>query len=289
MVRMAQRPKPPTLHALGTDRTETINGQRLAINCLTNRWVAGLAVFLCVLHASCIRAEETPPVAALFAELDSDDFDTREKAERELRRSGPAALPALRAALENSPSVEVKTRLARIIPFITVEAESDPDKLMLASAEAAAKAQFATAARGYSKAALGFGELSTKTKSTSEFAELRVKQADAARRMKLMAVAGRCDKRVAEVLARMYPKLKTHSDPVAVKEGKAHDQDLLQENEEAGLDELISAMVAVASAGAFNQMEPTGRKLVILTTPGLHELIQEFLVAARERMKMKAE
>jgi hypothetical protein len=282
MVRMAQRLTPHPAFADTARLTSALS--------LKGRGTA-LAVLLCVLHAGWARAEqqkESRPVAAILAELDSDDFDTREKAERELRRSGAATLPTLRAALENSPTVEVKTRLARIIPFITIEAESDPNKLMLASAEAAAKAQFAIAARGYSRAGLAFGELSQKTKDTTEFADLRVKQADAARRMQLMAVAGRSDKRVGEALAAIYPKL----NPRPAKPGereiglRINDTRDMDQRTIAGLDELIKAIVDVESASSpMHSMEEQNGKLIIMTVPSVHELISELLSEIRKKMK----
>ncbi len=57
---------------------------------------------------------------ALVGDLDDDDFDTRQKASRELERLGPPAEPALRRALQETRSLEVRRRaedlLARIGP-----------------------------------------------------------------------------------------------------------------------------------------------------------------------------
>ena len=53
-------------------------------------------------------------IARLIQELDDDDFAVREKATAELETQGPA-LPALREALERSPSAEVRHRAARIL------------------------------------------------------------------------------------------------------------------------------------------------------------------------------
>jgi WD40 repeat protein len=49
-------------------------------------------------------------LAALIADLDSDEFDTREKATKELEALGVRAMPALRKAVANSPSAEVRQR-----------------------------------------------------------------------------------------------------------------------------------------------------------------------------------
>ena len=60
------------------------------------------------------KAADEAAVAKLVADLDSDDFDVREKAEHELAAAGPAAAPALRKALENDPSEEVWQRAKRL-------------------------------------------------------------------------------------------------------------------------------------------------------------------------------
>jgi WD40 repeat protein len=49
-------------------------------------------------------------IAALIADLDADDFETREKATKELGTIGVKAVPALRKALDGSPSAEVRQR-----------------------------------------------------------------------------------------------------------------------------------------------------------------------------------
>jgi WD40 repeat protein len=54
-------------------------------------------------------------VRQLIADLDSDTFDVREKANRQLQDLGPAAVPALREALEKEPSPEVRRRLETLL------------------------------------------------------------------------------------------------------------------------------------------------------------------------------
>ncbi|HKI35235.1 MAG TPA: PQQ-binding-like beta-propeller repeat protein [Gemmataceae bacterium] len=49
-------------------------------------------------------------IASLIADLDSDEFDTRERATKELELIGVKAVPALRKALDGSPSAEVRQR-----------------------------------------------------------------------------------------------------------------------------------------------------------------------------------
>ena len=54
-------------------------------------------------------------VARLIADLDSDEFETREAAMKELAKAGPGAAPALRKALAGSPSAEVRDRISQLL------------------------------------------------------------------------------------------------------------------------------------------------------------------------------
>ena len=54
-------------------------------------------------------------IAELIANLDSDDFATREKASRALEDMGARAETALRQALEGNVSAEVRTRIKRLL------------------------------------------------------------------------------------------------------------------------------------------------------------------------------
>jgi hypothetical protein len=51
----------------------------------------------------------------LIADLDSDHFDVREKAQRELERMGEDAVPALRKALDGKPPAEARRRMEAIL------------------------------------------------------------------------------------------------------------------------------------------------------------------------------
>jgi hypothetical protein len=59
-------------------------------------------------------------VGRLIADLDSDSFDTRDAAERELGRLGRAVEPALRKALKGSPSAEQRRRLEKLVGALEV-------------------------------------------------------------------------------------------------------------------------------------------------------------------------
>jgi hypothetical protein len=54
-------------------------------------------------------------IARLIADLDNDDFDTREKAAVELEVIGEATVLALRAALAGRPSAELRVRCERLL------------------------------------------------------------------------------------------------------------------------------------------------------------------------------
>ena len=65
----------------------------------------------------------TPPtddeITRLVAQLDDNDFRVRERAARRLRESGLDAVPRLRKEAAESPSAEVRTRLAAVIKGLT--------------------------------------------------------------------------------------------------------------------------------------------------------------------------
>src|SRR5207244_4307264 len=54
-------------------------------------------------------------IARLIADLDGDDFDTRERAAREVAAIGEAAEPALRKALAGDPSAELRRRAEEVL------------------------------------------------------------------------------------------------------------------------------------------------------------------------------
>jgi hypothetical protein len=54
-------------------------------------------------------------LSLLIADLDSDEFAVREKAQKELERIGEYAMPALRKALESKPSVEARRRIESVL------------------------------------------------------------------------------------------------------------------------------------------------------------------------------
>jgi hypothetical protein len=64
-----------------------------------------------------------------IADLDSDDFRTRELAMRELTRLGPDAVLPLHAALDAKPSVEAKKRIEALLKDLHPWYIKDPETL----------------------------------------------------------------------------------------------------------------------------------------------------------------
>jgi HEAT repeat protein len=67
-------------------------------------------------------------VKELVAQLDDDDFDTREKATAELTKLGEAVAPGLRKVLEEKVSAEVRQRIASVLEKLGKPA-NDPECL----------------------------------------------------------------------------------------------------------------------------------------------------------------
>jgi hypothetical protein len=82
---------------------------------------------LLVLSTGAVLAAPAPALAPppddeitrLVAQLDADDYRVRDRATHRLRDLGQDALPRLRRAAEDSPSAEVRLRLADVIAGIT--------------------------------------------------------------------------------------------------------------------------------------------------------------------------
>jgi hypothetical protein len=65
-----------------------------------------------------LRHPNDKTIARLIADLDADDFDTRETAESTLSRMGPTAAVTLERALKASKSVEQTMRLGRLVEVV---------------------------------------------------------------------------------------------------------------------------------------------------------------------------
>jgi WD40 repeat protein len=73
-------------------------------------------------------------ISQLIADLDNDDFLRREAATRELSRLGTVAGPALRKALENSPSAELRRRAEPLLKALPGWIIRDPETLRIVRA-----------------------------------------------------------------------------------------------------------------------------------------------------------
>ena len=62
-----------------------------------------------------VDAAEAERAARLLADLDADDFDTREKATKDLEKVVDGFEPLLRRTLEGEPSAEVRQRAERVL------------------------------------------------------------------------------------------------------------------------------------------------------------------------------
>jgi WD40 repeat protein len=65
-------------------------------------------------------------ISQWVADLDSDEFTVREKAEEELRKAGDLAEPLLRRTLDGQPSPEVRRRVERLLSVVN---EPSPERL----------------------------------------------------------------------------------------------------------------------------------------------------------------
>jgi WD40 repeat protein len=93
-----------------------------------------------------VRGSGPGAVNRLLAELDAEDFATRERAARELDRQAEVVTPRLRQALEAGPSPEARRRLERIVAKLD-KAPPEPETLRELRAIEALEAIGTTAAQ----------------------------------------------------------------------------------------------------------------------------------------------
>jgi hypothetical protein len=77
-----------------------------------------------------LKKPDLKPVARLIADLDSDDFKTREKASKELANLGRSAEQALREKLRENTSAELRRRIQELLERLD-RPEDDPVQLRL--------------------------------------------------------------------------------------------------------------------------------------------------------------
>jgi hypothetical protein len=97
-----------------------------------SRTCLALSLPALLLALAAARPAEGPPdratadrIARLLAELDDDDFAVREEASAELLRIGPPAEAALRKALAESPSAEVRRRARDLLRAVVTHFEGE--------------------------------------------------------------------------------------------------------------------------------------------------------------------
>jgi WD40 repeat protein len=78
---------------------------------------------------------EEEPVARLIAELDSEQFETRSRAAKELQQLGELAEPTLRKALAGKPSLEVSRRLEALLDQVERQTLTPEQLLVLRALE----------------------------------------------------------------------------------------------------------------------------------------------------------
>lgn len=73
---------------------------------------------------------DAQPLARLIADLDSDDFKTRENASKELAKLGRMTEGALKKTLDENPSAELKRRIQILLDKLDPK-EDDPEQILL--------------------------------------------------------------------------------------------------------------------------------------------------------------
>jgi hypothetical protein len=106
--------------------------------------LAGLALGLPIQPP--LGADEPTPTEKLVEQLGSSSFPARERATKALRERGPAALPALRKALE-SKDEEVRKRAEALIPPLEIEEALLPKRVNLQVKNASASTAVAELAK----------------------------------------------------------------------------------------------------------------------------------------------
>src|SRR5687767_7636108 len=104
------------------------------------------AIWMLVIAGVAWGQDAPPPVEKLVEQLGSSSFPARERATKALRERGPAALPALRKALE-SKDEEVRKRAEALIPPLEIEEALLPKRVTLQVKNASASTVVADLAK----------------------------------------------------------------------------------------------------------------------------------------------
>jgi WD40 repeat protein len=125
------------------------------------------------------RPIDAAAVAKAVAALNSDDFDEREKAEKDLAALGKNAAPALRKALEGDPPAELKQRAERLLDRLATPATGGPARRPFRAAEALERAGTPDAVRHLEALARGRADADLTEDAKAALARLK-KRPDAA-------------------------------------------------------------------------------------------------------------
>ena len=98
------------------------------------------------------QADRQAEIARLVKQLGSDDYDRREQAERRLVEIGSAAVPALRAVLDD-PDPEVRLRAGRAYRKLTTLAPGTAKQLREEGRQAFGRGDYESMARAYAQLA----------------------------------------------------------------------------------------------------------------------------------------
>lgn len=147
-------------------------------------WLALFSILsiACAEEKKALSEEDGKKAAQLIKDLGAESFEARNNAEKGLIALGAGVLPLAKDAAANSADMEVKTRAARVLKAIALEAETDPVELAkYARAEAEGK-RYADAAKFYAKAKTLFQQAADKSADEAAKKELAEKSKKAAQR-----------------------------------------------------------------------------------------------------------
>lgn len=109
-----QRPREATDEQLWADLASDDAGRAFRAMCGLSA-APDKAVSLFQKHLKPVPVVEDKEIAALLANLEAEDFKTREQATKELEKVGEQALPVLKKALDSKPSLEARKRMERLV------------------------------------------------------------------------------------------------------------------------------------------------------------------------------
>jgi hypothetical protein len=165
---------------------------------MKRNWFVCAAMILCLarIHAAEtteLSADDKKKAEALIKDLGSDEFQTREAAEKGLATLGGNVLPLVKKTAADTSDAEIRTRCERIIKILALEVEKNPDELARIAKELAGSKKYADAAKYYLKASQIYSEQATQPENEKNKSELQIKAKLAKKRLaraEMLAKAG---------------------------------------------------------------------------------------------------